>query len=789
MQKIFQFYLNSRLKLFRNHKYNNILFFINHKISINNEKKRKTFLVNFFSIGAILSLTVFSIKGIIDGNILYSIYLLTFLIITVINLIFLKYYTKISFAAHTIIILMFIFGIIVFSFLGVGISGLFWFYAFPAITITLTNYKRGTVYSFIFVATTLIIYILKPNFLTNEYQAEIIFRFIASYLVLNILIVTFEYSRKKTQNELQKTLEKLKKTNKELSASEDELRASNVELFHINEKLSLNQKRLNLAQKVGGIGAWEWLVENDIISWTDTTYEIFGAKKTNKKLNRKDYFKFVHKDDKNRLIEELNISLKNNNKIHKTEYRIIRNNEVRHIEETSELIKTEHGKLIKMIGVLQDITQKKKVEKEIKNKNEELVSISEELKQNNEELQTAKEEVDSHYKLLKSTQKKYDLISNTINDFIWMLSLNLEPLYISSSCKKFIGYTKNELKNMNLSKFHTKKSLNIIKELLENTIKLINKPEKNKGIKTEIEYIHKNGNVIIAEVMGYLIFDENKNPFAIGGVSRDITKRKKTELALAESNKKIASAHKDILDNLKYAKTIQDGLLTNKEFIDNIFNDYFLIFKQRFSVGGDFYYVNRVNDYIVFSVGDCTGHGVSGGLLSMISITYLHEMIRADWIKTTGETLNHIRERFKRIFKDDNQSGFNIALCAVNTKTNVMQYSGAYHPLIIIRNGEFIEYKATRNPIGGYIIENDFKTEKIQLQKNDKLYIFSDGYYDQINSENKKIGIKQFKELLLKYSPLPFNEQNKKLNTFLINWKENEIQIDDITVLGINWEN
>ena len=117
-----------------------------------------------------------------------------------------------------------------------------------------------------------------------------------------------------------------------------------------------------------------------------------------------------------------------------------------------------------------------------------------------------------------------------------------------------------------------------------------------------------------------------------------------------------------------------------------------------------------------------------------------------------------------------------------------MQYSGAFHPLFIIRNNILTEYKATRNPIGYYVVEKDFETKEIQLQKNDKIYIFSDGYYDQISPENKKIGKKTFKELLIKYNSLPLNEQKDKLIEFFENRKKNQIQIDDITILGINWE-
>ncbi len=766
------------------------MHFFNHifDISIDNEYKRKTFLVNFFSIAALLSLSIFGIVGFLNGNTTYSIYIFSFFSITLLNILFLKFTKRVKFSAHIVIILMFIFAIIVFSFLGVGISGLFWFYAIPALTIALTDYKRGSLYSFLFLIVTLIIYSLKPSFLITNYPLDIILRFIASYTILNILIILFEYSRQKTQKELNLTVYKLKEVNEELSASEEELRVNNEDLFLAINKLSDNQKRLSLAQKAGGIGIWEWDVENDTLIWSDTTYNILGVKKEQKKINSEFFFNIVHKDDKEKISNELNIAIKNNTQFLKTNYRIITQNEVKYIEETSELIKNKNGRLIKMIGVLQDVTERKKTENEINEKNEELKSITEKLKLNNKKLFFAKEEISEKNNILKETISKYELLSNSISDFIWMLSFDLKPIYISSSCKNFIGYTIEELQNLDIKEFHTKQSFNKILKLLQDTIELRKHPKEATGIKTEIEYIHKNGDIIIAEVYGYLIFNEKKEPIAIGGVSRNITKRKKAELALKESNKKIAQAHNSIISDIRYAKNIQEGLLTKKIFIDNLLNEYFLIFKQRYSVGGDFYYVNKKNDYIIFAVGDCTGHGVPGGLLSMIAITYLHEIINNEKIKTTGLSLDIIRQRFKRIFDDNNYSGFNIALCAINTKTNVLLYSGAYHPLLIVRNNQLLEYKATRNPVGHFFNEVDFETKEIQLKKDDRIYIFSDGYFDQLNPEGKKIGKKQFKELLLKNSNLPFAEQKQALFSFFNNWKKDQIQIDDITILGLKWE-
>ena len=132
------------------------------------------------------------------------------------------------------------------------------------------------------------------------------------------------------------------------------------------EILKQNEERLRLAQNAGRIGTWEWNVETDEIIWSDMTYQIFGLQKTKKSVTRNEYFNYIHQDDKQRLITEFDSALNNKKYEHRTEYRIIKNNEVSWIDETSKIITDKAGKLVKMIGILQDITERKKAEQALK---------------------------------------------------------------------------------------------------------------------------------------------------------------------------------------------------------------------------------------------------------------------------------------------------------------------------------------------------------------------------------------------------------------------------------------
>ena len=255
---------------------------------------------------------------------------------------------------------------------------------------------------------------------------------------------------------------------------------------------------------------------------------------------------------------------------------------------------------------------------------------------------------------------------------------------------------------------------------------------------------------------------------------------------------KIKTAHKNITDSINYAETIQQALLPSIKLINSYLNEYFLLFKPKEKVSGDFYYINKIDKYLVFAIADCTGHGVPGGFLTMLGITYLHEIVKREEIVNPGKILNILRERFKNTFKEfgtNNNNGLDIALCAINTKTNILQYAGAYNPLIIIRNEELIQYKATRSPIGFHPKERNFKNNEIYLQNNDLIYLFSDGFQDQFGgSKNEKFMAKSFKKLLFEIHKFPMTEQKEELEQTFNKWKGNEEQIDDVSVLGIKFK-
>ena len=260
---------------------------------------------------------------------------------------------------------------------------------------------------------------------------------------------------------------------------------------------------------------------------------------------------------------------------------------------------------------------------------------------------------------------------------------------------------------------------------------------------------------------------------------------------LLEQKSKIEESHLQITDSINYAKRIQNALLNIEIPIESLFKEYFIYYKPRDIVSGDFYWIEKIQNKIVVVAADCTGHGVPGAFMSMLGISLLNELTTSDKIETPGKILDELRNKVKIYLRqtgkmEENKDGMDMAMIIIDTDTWSAKFSGANNPIYIIRDHQFMEFKPTRNPIGIYLNELPFKTEEIQLHKNDSLYLFSDGYIDQFGGE-KGLRLKsaKFKELLLSISEKSMKEQHTMLDEVYHNWKGNHEQVDDILILGL----
>jgi len=262
---------------------------------------------------------------------------------------------------------------------------------------------------------------------------------------------------------------------------------------------------------------------------------------------------------------------------------------------------------------------------------------------------------------------------------------------------------------------------------------------------------------------------------------------------IAEANLIISQRNKDILDSITYARRIQHAILAPKEDIFAVFQNAFILYKAKDIVSGDFYYFSKINDKAIIAAVDCTGHGVPGALMSMIGNDFLNHITHERQVTQPNKILDLLHQGITGVLKQEGKhgetrDGMDIALLTFDLKNPLqIQYAGAYRTLCIVRDGELIQYKANKFPIGYSMMDRgNFDNNEITLQKGDMCYIFTDGYADQFGGElGKKFMVKKFHKLLVENSHLPVLEQEKVFEDAFYKWKGDNEQVDDILVIGI----
>lgn len=291
----------------------------------------------------------------------------------------------------------------------------------------------------------------------------------------------------------------------------------------------------------------------------------------------------------------------------------------------------------------------------------------------------------------------------------------------------------------------------------------------------------------------YILWNTIKTPDnKLVGTGQDITLQVTHELELSKYNKQLKSLNSNINDSINYAARLQSAILKDPKELRKLFPNSSILYSPKDIVSGDFYFFTEVNDETFVAVIDCTGHGVPGAMLSIIANTLLRDIISNRKIKSCAEILTSLDREFINYLNENNPNlaisdGMDIALCRFNKDRTSVCYAGAFRPLIIVRDEEVLTFKANKYPIGLYSdVSKSFEEIDIQLKKKDHLALFTDGYIDQFGGENgKKFNRKQFNELLLESSKLEGFEAKKYLEYIFENWKQNEDQVDDVTVIQL----
>ncbi|MCS7004019.1 MAG: SpoIIE family protein phosphatase [Cytophagales bacterium] len=248
----------------------------------------------------------------------------------------------------------------------------------------------------------------------------------------------------------------------------------------------------------------------------------------------------------------------------------------------------------------------------------------------------------------------------------------------------------------------------------------------------------------------------------------------------------------DIEKSINYAKRIQTAMLPNIKEIHEALPESFVWFKPRDVVSGDFYWLAQKNGHTIIAAVDCTGHGVPGAFMSMIGSGILHEIVHQLGILEADKILNNLHLGVRTSLKQDeteNRDGMDLALCNIyrNHKGIIVEYAGAKNPLCYVQNGNLVEIKGDKLPIGGIQKEDEriFHKHELIINQTTMFYMFSDGFQDQVGGEKKeKFMSKRFKELLVSIHQLPVEEQEQILESTMRNWMNGYKQVDDMLVIG-----
>lgn len=286
---------------------------------------------------------------------------------------------------------------------------------------------------------------------------------------------------------------------------------------------------------------------------------------------------------------------------------------------------------------------------------------------------------------------------------------------------------------------------------------------------------------IVFFIMGMLIV------FVIGYYFMGINKE--YESIIVSQKEGLELKNKEITDSITYAKRIQTAILPSDEIISSHLKEYFVLYMPKDVVAGDFYWIEKIGDVVLFAAADCTGHGVPGAMMSVVCNNALNRSVREGNLTDPGKILDKTRDIIiDELSKsgEDVKDGMDISLVALNTKLLELKWAGANNPLWLLRDSSIVEFKADKQPIGKHINSTPFTTHVTQLHKGDLIYIASDGFQDQFGGpKGKKFKASQLKEYLLKNANKNLQQQKDSLREAFLKWKGNNEQIDDVCIIGV----
>ncbi len=384
----------------------------------------------------------------------------------------------------------------------------------------------------------------------------------------------------------------------------------------------------------------------------------------------------------------------------------------------------------------------------------------------------------AYYELLKAYENRKEIFSKELEDNINSLEFADEQLQKRAEIKIL-------QKNLELKQIQNKRQKDIITGIVIIIILI--------SISFFIVLI------LLKKLKKYNNILEEKNK-QINEKNEELSRQKDELLAqqqqLVEQKELILAHDRMLQDNIKYASSIQQALLPVLQNIGKYFEN-FVIYWPRDIISGDFYWFSDKNEkYLYFALGDCTGHGVTGAMLSVVAMYLFKNVIEEKKVEEPVEILNNINRQlnlFLHKTSTKNIDGFDVALVRFE-KNNYRKiiFSGAKSSILIYlpSKDELIKYRGVRRSVGNSLLKQTtlkikFEQTEISIDENSTIYFFTDGFIDQNSTEGRRYGSQRFQNLIRSIVNLPLAEQKSFVISELKNFMQNIYQRDDISIVAL----
>jgi len=385
--------------------------------------------------------------------------------------------------------------------------------------------------------------------------------------------------------------------------------------------------------------------------------------------------------------------------------------------------------------------------------------------------------------------EKLSIVASETSNAVIITDREGKYTWINKGYTRMFGYELEDISGENSKTLFVEENGTEVNNLID---KAINTGE---SVNYEFEASSKSDKKVWIQTTISPILDKQGKVSKLLVIDSDISKIKEAELEILAQSRLLSMQNAQIMDSINYAKRIQDAILPSEELIKSYFPDSFIYFKPRDIVSGDFYWFSVQDDKLFLATVDCTGHGVPGAFMSLIGNSLLNHIVNEKGIYKPSEILKelnngvHMALSQSKSENDEREDGMDLSICRFDKETGEIQIACANHTALFLRNEEILEVEGDEISIGDTFSKNksiEFTNHVLPIHENTIMYLFSDGYPDQIGGpKNKKFLVDKFKMFLKENKNEAMNLQFDKLNENFKQWKGGNKQTDDILVMGI----